>query len=678
MATPALVNKRITPAELQAQGLPKQRRQMVAEITRAAKAEGEADDLVTFDLSFSSEDTVVERWWGGERLSHDKGAIRTERMDSGAAPLLLNHDPSMQIGRVLPKTTKIKNGRAYCQVQMSRSALAQEIRQDIEDGIRSSVSVGYMIRALELESQKDDDPTYRVTDWEPIEVSIVSIPADMTVGIGRAADESGPKFPVTLRGVEITATAETREAQQMATPTTPATAAAAVVNEQELRTAAINDERTRVTAIRTMARQHRIDESLIDKWIAEGATVEAARQAVLDKLAERAKAGAIKPVDMQLTEAEDRQYSITRAIRYLLATTRNDKMEDCEAGFEREVSQELSKRFGSEPAHGGLWVPSNVRVDPSRLSNAVAERMKALQEARVLNLGTSTAGGNLLQTDLRAENFIELLRNLMYVRQLGATVLSDLKDNLTFPKQTAAGTLVWSTENPGADISKSDMTFGLSSMSPKSAMSATSYTRQFLTQSSLDVENLIRQDLAAIFAIGFDSAAINGTGSSGQPTGILNASGTNLVALGTNGANLDYNAAIDMITALKNNNVPVLNPKFLTTPGVEGKARKTAKLANSIGQAVWTDDNKVVGNPAFSTNQMPSTLTKGTSSGVCHAAILAEWMHLLIGEWGVFELVVDPYSKKLQALIEIAAFQMIDFLLRYPQAFTVVKDAIIT
>jgi len=154
-------------------------------LTREATFRGDSinTDERTAELAFSSE-TPVERWYGAEILSHAAGAVRMDRLKDGA-PLLLQHDADKQIGVIQSaRIDQDKTGRAT--VRFSRGALGDEIMQDVADGIRSKVSVGYMIHNLVMDESSDDGDTYRVTDWEPLEISIVSIPADNAVGVGRA------------------------------------------------------------------------------------------------------------------------------------------------------------------------------------------------------------------------------------------------------------------------------------------------------------------------------------------------------------------------------------------------------------------------------------------------------------------------------------------------------------
>lgn len=143
-------------------------------------------DERTVDLAFAS-DKPISHSFGDLVLSMDSKAVRLDRMKSGA-PLLLNHDTDSQIG-VIEQVTLGADGMARAKVRFSRSSLGEEIYQDVIDGIRRSVSVGFVVHDLVQESRAKSAPVYRATDWEPLEVSIVSVPADYSVGIGRSLSD---------------------------------------------------------------------------------------------------------------------------------------------------------------------------------------------------------------------------------------------------------------------------------------------------------------------------------------------------------------------------------------------------------------------------------------------------------------------------------------------------------
>jgi len=180
-------------AEMNAKGLTFNGSIRAAEQTDEQKAAGETK---TFELSFSSED-AYERWFGMEILGHADGEVRLDWIASGNAPLLLQHNHDQLIGVI--ESAKLENGRGTAVVRFGKGELAQEIKQDVEDGIRRNVSVGYRVHEMKLTKESENMPDeYRVTDWEPHEISIVSVPADRTVGTNRQ-DDPAPKQPIKIK-----------------------------------------------------------------------------------------------------------------------------------------------------------------------------------------------------------------------------------------------------------------------------------------------------------------------------------------------------------------------------------------------------------------------------------------------------------------------------------------------
>ena len=86
-------------------------------------------------------------------------------------------------------------------------------------------------------------------------------------------------------------------------------------------------------------------------------------------------------------------------------------------------------------------------------------------------------------------------------------------------------------------------------------------------------------------------------------------------------------------------------------------------------------DGDVNGYPAYCTNQVPSTLVKGSSGAVCHAIIFGDFSQLYIGEWGVLDILVDPFAGKKQGIVEVTSHQLVDIVLRQPAALAAIQDA---
>ena len=204
-----------------------------------------------------------------------------------------------------------------------------------------------------------------------------------------------------------------------------------------------------------------------------------------------------------------------------------------------------------------------------------------------------------------------------------------------------------------------------------------------MMQSTPDIEMIVRQDLAAVLALGIDLAAISGTGTSGQPTGILNVSGIGSVIGGTNGAAVTIDQLIALETSVTANNAPEDDLAYLTNAKVIG-ALKTLK--STTGQYLWTDSpigqrsgtpGEINGYTVARSNQVSSTGTKGTATGVASTILFGDWSELIIGEWGVLEILPNPYGAGYNSgTIDIRALQSVDVGVRHAKSFAAMTDAL--
>ncbi len=367
----------------------------------------------------------------------------------------------------------------------------------------------------------------------------------------------------------------------------------------------------------------------------------------------------------ELTERELQQYSLSRAI---LTSAENQEATMSRNCLELEISESMARSHRGEN-HGGLFVPWNISA------GEFARRGPKVQTRAGLDSKTSTTGTELKFT--KPGDFLEYLYNRMRVKELGATVVSGLRDNVAFPKQAGKATGAWMAENPGSDVSDSNITLGQVPSSPKTYQSSTSYSRQLLAQAVIDVDTLVRQDLARDMALAADLAAIAGATGGNNPVGIMHTTGVQAFVLEGdtgNGANVDYEDIVHMIEALEDVNADQLgDPGWLTTPGIKADLKLLARLANTIALPVWADDDTVSGFMARSSNQVPKDGVRGSTSNN-HALILGVFATMVIGIWGDgFELVVDPFTLKKQGMIELTTFTLTDVVLKYPQAFVVAQ-----
>jgi HK97 family phage major capsid protein len=591
----------------------------------------------TVVLAFASE-IPYERYFGVEILDCAPTSMRTARLRSGAN-LLCDHDSRDVVGVV--QSVDIGADRvARAVVRFGKSARAQEVWQDVVDGIRVNVSVGYMIHKAVLVETKDGLETYRVTDWEPFEVSLVSVPADASVGVGRshqpkvAAADLAPTTPATT----------TQEKSTMSETTTaaPAAAAAPAVPAQA-------EQRNHAAEISKIAATIPGGAEMAMRAIQAGDTVEKFQQDAIRALSSKP----MPTADIGLTAKEAKRFSILKVARHLANPGDANAYNDM--AFERECSEAVGKKLGRMAT--GVFMPYEV-------------------QKRDLVVGTPTAGGNLVATDLMMGSFIDLLRNAMVLDRLGARFLSGLVGNVAIPRQTSGSTIYWVAENTAP--TESQQAIGQVLMSPKTAGGFTDIGRTLMNQTSLDVENFVMGDLARNLGLGIQQAAISGTGASNQPSGLLTRITPSVIG-GTNGLAPTWQHFIDLETNVAVANAEAETMAYLVNAKVRGKAKSTQKFAGTNGMPIWDSGAQPVnGYQAGVTNAVPSNLTKGTASGVCSAIIFGNFADLMIGLWGVTDLIRDPYTASSSGGVRIVALQDVDVNVRNTESFATMVDALTT
>jgi HK97 family phage major capsid protein len=639
-----------------------------AEISREAVDE----EKRTVELSFSSEEPV-ERWFGLEILDHSPKSVRLGRLKAGGA-FLVDHDTRDQVGVVekVSIDSSARKGRAV--VRFGKGARAQEIFQDVVDGIRRFTSVGYRVYKMVLEEEEKNKPRkYRVTDWEPLEISIVAVPADMTVGVGRG--EGGDRNEVLIeRRSEMAKEVENAVETQSAAPETrtdPLPDVSAIKDQ------ARQEEMERVKTILAIGERFRQTE-LARQFVENGKSVDEFREALLERITGEDKP--LRPApdpEIGLGKKEVKEYRFLRLLNALANPT--DRRAQEAAAFEFECSRAFAKQVGVEPK--GVFVPADVLRQPladpsevawSRFVNDLVSRLPAWRQSqRDLVVGTNTAGGYTVATELLASSFIEMLRNSAITMQLG-TVLSGLTGNIAIPKQTGGATAYWVAES-GAPT-ESQQTFGQLALSPKTVGAYTDISRKLLIQSSIDVEAFVRKDLATTVGIAIDAAAIKGGGTN-EPTGILSTSGIGDVDLGTNGGPPTWAAIVELETDVASANAAVGKLAYLTNAKARGKLKTTPKVSG-MPEYLWdtrSPEAPVNGYPCYVSNNVPDDLTDGTSSNLS-AMIFGNWADLLFGLWAGLDVLVDPYTGGAAGTVRVRVMQSVDVGVRHAESFSAIQD----
>lgn len=609
-------------------------------------------------LRFSaSSEEPIERFFGTEILVHDKNAVRLERARAGAIPLLFNHDRNDPRGMV--DKAEVEKKRLMVEAHFFDTEAGRELKQMVDDGLRN-VSLAYRLHVVEEDVKRN---TFRATDWEPLEVSIVSVPADPTVGVGRSSEEYEVRMISSDASDNKGATKMETKEQVAAAAAEQARAEAEAKNKSNdgtdsARTAIevgapkrtpVEFEQGRKKAIENMCRANQLDDKYRDHWIGTGATLEQVSEDILRILEERGKSNPQPASRLGLTAPEVQRYSLLRAIRAVL-----DK-DWTMAPFELDCNRTLQKKLNRIVEPTKFLVPFEVLERPVDIGAMLAARAHlGLVGQRDLSVGVAGAGGFLVSTD--NVGFIEILRNRSVAFRMGARRLSGLQGNVTIPRQSAAATAFWlGTEV--TPITESEQAFVQVALVPKTVGAYTEVSRLLTLQSSPGAEGIVSDDLAQVVALAVDLAVLNGSGAAGQPTGILNTAGIGSVV----GTALAYAGILEFQTDVAAANVMPLRGGYVTTPAVAALLMQRARFANT-DTPLWEGniwDGRVSGFPAMSSNQMPAA-----------SALFGDWQEAVVGEWGVLEVEVNPFANFQAGIIGVRAMYSVDVGVRRPFAFS--------
>lgn len=640
-----------------------------ADAASAAPAPGE--DL-TLSMSFASE-TPYERWWGIEILDCSAKSVRLDRINDGG-PLLYNHDWDDLRGHHVPGSVRADgktvrgdvrvswdadNGRTIALIaggHLSKTSTSYEIHSVIEqttgkdgraverplDGrafervlVRCEQNNRGDLAAFRRELDKAAGPferptdaptTYRVVAWEILENSLVTVPADASVGIGRTAEQP-PAAITTPPVIQLLEPHMDKQDNQA-----PAVDREAI--EREAMEKARKQGQTRISAIDALAKQFETFgvKDMADQAIRNGVSSEDFSKALMDHVAKR---GAQWTPEIGMNPQEVKRFSVVRAIGAMMSGNWS------QAGLEREASDAFAAKAKSagvqRQAENSFFLPMEV-------------------QRRDMTVGTASAGGNMVATDLRPQDFIELLRNATRIKELGARTISGLVGNADITKQTGAGTAYW-LANEATAITESNQTVGLLQLRPKVIGAYTEVSRLLLQQSTPDADMFIMGDLAKVLGVGLDVAAIN-VGGSGAPVGILGTAGIGAFT----GTSLAVAALLDAQVDVAAANALSTSCAYLTTPTVASLLAQRPRLTGGVDTPLWHGnilDGTVLGFRAATTNQMPA----GT-------AIFGDFSQVIFAEWGALEIAANPFANFPAGITGIRAFMTADVGVRIAGAFS--------
>ena len=416
-----------------------------------------------------------------------------------------------------------------------------------------------------------------------------------------------------------------------------APAAPAIDNAAE-RSKGTEQERARVRSIIEMGEKFGAAELAAD-FVKDGKDVAEFQRALLDHVngkVQRPLNEQTRDADIGLTDKEARAFSFMKVIRALSEPT--DRRAQEEARFEFEASRAAADKMGKDSDR--FVIPADVLT-------------------RALNTNTNgssagNTGGFGIATQLMPESFVDILRNRATIMQLG-TVMGGLVGNIDIPKQVAAAQGYWQGED--ADATESNLELGQIHLSPKTVAAFSEITRKLLVQSSLDVEALVRADLAKALALTIDKAGYYGSGTASQPLGIANQTGINAVAFA--GTQPTFAELVEMETQIALDNADVSSMAYVGNAAFVGHAKTTLKFPGVNGSnTIWEQGGTVNGYRTERTNQVATG-----------DVFMGNFADLLVAMWGGLELLVDPYSNSKKGRLRVVVFQDVDFALRRTQSF---------
>ena len=667
---------------------PRQTREMPVTVRAAVTPEG--GGRPEYPLSFSSEAPVRRYdWFSGteymEVLSHKAEDIDLSRAVDGILPFLKSHERRDAIGSVA--SVALSGKELVGVARFSSNPLGQEAKTFVDEGDIRTVSVGYDVLSMTAAGKDKATglPIYRCA-WQPAEVSLEPVAADVSVGISasRSADSPGlttfaidspdqdepePATPVSPNPTEG------ERSMSVAAGATPTSA-----GEPLAPAPAVSVGRDFAAEARQILDIFNSNAALIpnDKSPAQRAmeaidakqTPEQVGRAVLDLARTRAAAPTPSGAESQATghPAKDMaRYSHARAIRVALARKEGRAAEV--NGLEAEFDQERRRSYEG-PDRGGILVPLRAR--------RTDEEQRAYENAmRVRTLGTdqSTGGQTLVVTDTMPD-LIDVLRNRALIIASGARVFTGLSGIVTFMKKTAAASVTWTQQNPGSGVAATEPTFSSVQLSPKTLQGRIVYPRQLMVQANIDFEANLRDDLATGHALALDQAAITGTGSAYDPTGLYVAAGIPTFDFNGNPTNPGI---VGMTTKLaKANNLQMGGSSFISEPALAGWLMSHV-IEPGTPQMLWQGNHlrgTLAGWPAASTNQMPDNLG---SSANQNGLIFGYWPDLAVGIWGnELEVVVDPYTLADKGQIAINTFSMADIAILRNESFCLAKGIVLS
>ena len=580
-----------------------------------------------------SSEAPVERSFGQEVIDHSRENMNLDFLNSGRAPLLMNHDMEQQIGVVEAVELDETARRLRARVRFGKGERASEVFDDVTDGIRQNISVGYRIDNR-VEREGDPEDYYRVATT-PMEISIVSIPADQSsqVGVGREYSETLKATPIDERNDKMSE-----------------------IDLEAVKAEAAKTAQRNAKDIMTLARKHN-KADLGEEALGRGLSIDEFRGELLESIGNQPLETPASVVDAPVKE--QRAYSLAKMLRAQVTQDWSG------AKLEQEMHQEIVKNTGKEGR--GIYVPDF----------AWGSRAGVMTTAATGAISGENVTDNFVPTIQRGDLFIEALRARQIMSGLGVTYMSGLTNRVRIPKFSAGSTAAFVEE--AGDVSDQSQTDASVTLQPRTLGAKATMSRLLMLESVPSIEQVVQNDLLRSLADAIEYYAIQGSGSSGQPTGLLNTSniGNVDISAGTDVAAVTWADITDLVKTVEDAN-GIINQAalgWLSNPKVKAKLANTVKVATTDSIMLLNDPwNNIYGYRAEFTTNVPSNLDSGDGGSDASALIFGDFSQLMVGLFGAPSILVDPYTASASGDVTINVHQEVDVAVRNAESFAITDE----
>jgi len=630
-------------------------------------------------MSFSSE-APVERYFGTEILSHAAGAPDLRWLDSGNAPFLWMHNGREQIGVVNEAKHDVTGKRCSAVCRVAKDAEGDKYLDRVADGIIKNTSFAYRILEWTCQESGDDDgmPTYTATKWRGIEISLVSTPADETVGVGRSRAQSF-RTPDT-ETISVPANLPSRS--------TMSATAEEIAAAEIARKSAIAAERKRVNTLFDLRKRYDPAGTLVSKEDFERfLNDESTGELQFRQFLEEKGATPTRAISVSTTEVRQQNDSLPllHALRGLVFGGKH--MEQRFLDDDKKLREASPACF--KPLSGGErgLITSSESVRSSNFL-PVSENFARAQNAQSL-----TAGGALVGITFAPE-VIEYLRPMPVLQKAGAVVLSGITGGpgtIRFPKQTGDIYASWAASQVAS--TPGQLPFGILDLTPKRLVAQVRIDKQLLLQESFDVEAYVRNSINLQFALSYDLAGLIGNGN-GMPLGILNTPNVQKGSVTFNGPSASSGTLAPQFTNFVSFQTLVLAANagqlgrrtYITSPqsmmnwASVPKAPDGVTITNAQFMLEMNGEKKtVLGEEVLETTYLNTLPTGYTSAGfslpVADVVIYGPMSQYMFIEWAGVEWIYDPYTQAAEDLIVLTARLYVDGGLRQPTSMVTSSNA---